>query len=104
MGGQPSVIISNIFATKMEDDIVFPFSSTYYNRFFDDIINKRLKDEPVLVLLNSYHRKIKFTIEVNPTKFLDTELYLEDEMHKTKVFRKETKVSCMLVFKSTITI
>ena len=35
--------------------------------------------------LKNYHEKIKFTIETNPKKFLDTRLLLVDDIIKTEV-------------------
>ena len=42
--------------------------------------------------LNSYNEKIKLTFEVNPTKFLDTELVRETGEVTTQVFSKSTKL------------
>ena len=42
--------------------------------------------------LNNYHSDIKLTIEVNLSKFLDTELTYISGAYKFKVFRKITKL------------
>ena len=42
---------------------------------------------------NSYHPNIKLTIEVNPSKFLDTKLTNINGTYKFKVYRKNTKLS-----------
>ena len=60
----------------------------------DDIIVRRVKDVPDRLFqdLNNYNQKLKFTVEVNPTKFLDTDFHLNNGQMKTKVHRKETKL------------
>ena len=41
----------------------------------------------------SFHPKIRFTVEVNPEKFLDTKLILNDDGEcETRVYRKPNKV------------
>ena len=43
--------------------------------------------------MNAYHNKIKFTLERNPDKFLDTRLFLTDDgICKTEVYRKPNKI------------
>ena len=41
--------------------------------------------------LNSYHRKIKLTLEENPGKFLDTKIIRKTDNISTQVFTKLTK-------------
>ena len=41
MGGPLSVIMADIFTTKMENDIVKPKNPSFYKRYVDDIINRR---------------------------------------------------------------
>ena len=66
MGGT-SVIFSDIYMTKTERIVVEPTKPQFYNRFVDDIINKRYKDQPdnLFQALNSSHPKIKYTIEAD---------------------------------------
>ena len=47
------------------------------------MISLRLKNanDSLFENLNKYHEKMKFTIETNPQKFLDTQLLLENN-HK----------------------
>ena len=94
MGGPLSVILSDIYIIKMENDIVRPLQPKFYRRYVDDIYNRRRKDEfdKVFYELNNYHQNIKLTIELNPSKFLDTELICKEGNYSTKVHRKETKV------------
>ena len=93
MGGPLSVIFSNIYMTKLEKDVVVPMKPKFYRRFVDDSITKRVKHIPDLLLegLNNYHPRINFTIEVQPTKFLDTMLIQQDKNISTRVYRKENK-------------
>ena len=42
--------------------------------------------------LNSYNENIKLTLEVNQTKFVDTELVRENGEITTQVFSKSTKL------------
>ena len=76
MGGPLSVIFSDIFMTKLEDDVVRPLKSIFNKRFVDDTFNRRQKNNPdhLFNVINEYHKKIKYTIEQNPTNFLDTKL------------------------------
>ena len=94
MGGPLSVILADIFMTKLEKDVVLPMNPSFYKRFVDDVITKRIKDQPdhLFKKLNEYHHKIKFTCEVNPHKFLDTVLIRQGDTYKTEVHRKDTKL------------
>ena len=77
MGGPLSVIISDIFMTKLEKQVVSPAKPTFYKRYVDDIITRRKKNQPdeLLNKLMSFHPKIKFTVEVNLEKFLTLNLF-----------------------------
>ena len=77
MGGPISVVPSNIFCVKMEFDVVLKLK--LYKRYVDDIYSKRIKNEPDKLFenLNNYHPNIKLTIEVNPCKFLNTEILIK---------------------------
>ena len=95
MGGPLSVIISDIFMTKLEKKVVSPYKPAFYKRYVDDIITRRKKDQPdeLLSKLMSFHPKIKFTVEVNPEKFLDTKLIFDSNgTCETRVYRKPNKV------------
>ena len=61
----------------MENKIVIPHKPIFYERYVDDIINHRKKHKEYLLFKkrNNYHPDIKLTIEINPPKFLDTELF-----------------------------
>ena len=91
MGGPTSVVLSNIFCVKMEFDVV---KSLKPKRYADDIYSKRLKNQPDkrFEKLNNYHPNIKLTIEVNPSKFLDTEVMIKNGIIETSVVVKESKI------------
>ena len=93
MGGPLSVTFANIFLTKLEKDEVKPMNPKFYKRFVDDVINRRYVDQKdeLFTRLNSYHQNIKFTIEENPSKYLDTEITKENNSIKTSVYRKPNK-------------
>ena len=76
MGGLISVVFADIFMCKMEDDVVAPIKPIFYKRYVDDIYIRRKKNtkNQFFEKLNTYHGNIKFTIEENLTKFLDTEI------------------------------
>ena len=66
----------------------------FYKKYIDNIINRRKKHEEELLLktLNNYHHKIKLTIEINPPKFLDTEIIISNNEVVTSVHRRESKL------------
>ena len=78
----------------MENDIVIPTKSIFYRRDVDDIYNRRKKnvEDSLFKALNSYHKNIKLTIQINPTKFLDTNLHSKDGIYVTKLYRRQTKI------------
>ena len=93
MGGPISVVLSNIFCVKMEFDVVKPLKPKLYKRY-GDIYSKRIKNQPdkLFEKLNNYHPNIKLTIEVNPSKFLDTEILIKNGIIETSVVVKESKI------------
>ena len=73
MRGPLSVNFSDIYMVKMENDVVVPSKPIFYCRFVDDIYSRqKLGDNVLFDWLNSYYPNIKLTIEINPSKFLDT--------------------------------
>ena len=79
---------------EMENEIVKPQKPLFYKRYVDDIITRRkVGDEDELFkALNKYHPKIKLTIEVNPEKFLDTNMKIINNSIITSVHFKEIKL------------
>ena len=59
----------------------------------DDVISRRLKNthDSLFENLNNYDEKIKFQIETNPQKFLDTRLLFENYIITTEVYHKTNK-------------
>ena len=78
----------------MEYNIVLPHKIIFYKRYVDDIIKHKKKHEEDLLFkkLNNYHPKIKLTIEVNPPKFLGTEIIILNNEIVTSAHRKESKL------------
>jgi hypothetical protein len=89
MGSPLSVDISGVFMTKMEKEIVYPEDPILFKRYVDDVYRRKKKqdEDTLLPKLNSYHPKIKFTVEKNLNKFLDSKLELVDGKYKTSVSR-----------------
>ena len=94
MGGPLSVILSNIFMTMLEKDVVLPMKPSFYKRYVDDVISRRKKNMPDILLqkMNEYHPRIKFTVEENPQKFLDTKILISGGVCQTRVYRKPNKL------------
>ena len=82
MGGQISVVLSNKFCVKMEFDVVKPLKSKLYKRYVDDVYSRRIKNQPdkLFQKLNNYHPNIKLTTDVNPSKFLNTEIMIKKSL------------------------
>ena len=95
MGGPISVVFLDIFMNKMERDIVILIAANLYKRYVDDIFAKRKKNKPdnLYNALNNYHRNINLTVEVNPKRFLDTEIISNSNRFETKVFYKDRKLA-----------
>ena len=85
LGGTLSVILSDCFINKIERDIVLPLKPRFYRRFVDETYRRREKNEPdeLFSKMNSYHPNINLTIEINPSKFLDT-----------KILRNKIEIKC----------
>ena len=94
MGGPLSVTFSNIYLTKLEIDKVRPTKPLFYKRFVDDVINRRKENTPDLLLtsLDCYLPNINFTVEVNPSKFLDFNIEIVNGKVETSIYRKPNKI------------
>ena len=94
MGGSLSVTLAETHTIRMKNDVVIPLKPVFYRRFVDDMINRRKKYVPneLIFKLNNYHRNIKLTIELSPTKFLDTQLVNLKGKIKIKVYRRPNKL------------
>ena len=60
---------------KMERYIVLPSKPKFYRRFVE-AYRRRKKNEldELFSKINTYHPKMNLTIEINPSKFLDTKI------------------------------
>ena len=76
MGGPVSVVFSDIFMCKIEEDVVVPAKPSFYKRYVDGTYIRRKKNvnDELFQNLNCYHTKVKLTLEENTRKFLDTEI------------------------------
>ena len=76
MGGTLSVILSDCFMNKMERNIVLPLKPKFYRRFVDDTYRRKKKNESdeLFSKMNSHHANINLTIQINPSKFVDTKI------------------------------
>ena len=93
MGHLLSVTLAEIHMIRMENDVILE-KPIFYRRNVDDIINCHKKNVPdeLFFKLNYYHQNIKLTIEICPTKFLDTQLVYLNGKVQTKVYRKPNKL------------
>ena len=93
MGGPVSVVFSDIFMCKMEEDVVVPAKPIFYKGYVDDTYTRRKKNvkDELFQNLNCYHTNIKLTLEENPRKFLDTEIIRKSNTISTQVFTRLTK-------------
>ena len=78
IGGPLSVLFSDIYVTKAEEEVVKPTNPGFYKRFVDDIISKKKKDQPDLLFenLNNHHPNIKYTTETMPQTMPSHKHYL----------------------------
>ena len=88
MAGPITVVFSDIFLCKIELDVVVPAKPIFYKQYIDDTYVQRKKNnvDKLFEKLNSYNENIKLMLEVNPKKFLDTELVRETAEITTQVF------------------
>ena len=94
MGGPLPVTLADIHMIRTEKDIVTPLKPVFYRRCVDEIYTRRKKgiQDKLYERLNNYHPNIKLTIEINPNKFLDTEIIENEGAIETRVYRKATKL------------
>ena len=89
MGSPLSVVLSGIFMSRLEKEVVYPSNPILYKRYVDDVFKRKKinEDDTLLRKLNSYHKNINFTVERNLIKFLDTKLQLINGIYITSVNR-----------------
>ena len=75
-------------------DIVKPLKPKLYKCYVDYIFSKRIKNQPdkLFEKLNNYHPNIKLTIDVNPTKFVNTGIMIKNGIIEISVVVKEYKI------------
>ena len=97
MGGPIFVVFSDIYVCKMEEDILIPANPIFYKRYVDDTYVRRKKHETdkLFIDLNSYHQNIKLTLEINPNKFLDTEIIRNDQGIRRKFIANQKSFQCI---------
>ena len=80
--------------TKLEIDKVILTKPLDFKGFADDVIKRRKKNTPDLLLtsLNTYHPNRNFIVEFNPSKFLDTNFKIVNAKVETSVYRKPNKM------------
>ena len=84
-----------------EKKIAEPTKPQFYKRFVDDIINKCYKDQPdnIFQALSNSHPKIKYTIDANLVKFLDTKIIQKSGNVTNEIDRKYRKLPVHWIFK-----
>ena len=101
MGGKLSGILSNIYMSHIENEIIVPLLKNkeieYYRRYVDDcliVANKNIIDQ-TFQNLNNYTKSLKFTIENmenNSLNFLDCKIYFDQQTNNFE-FKNYQKVS-----------
>lgn len=107
MGVSVSSVIAQLVLEDLESTIIpqINFQLPFFYRYVDDCITAIPEDKEayILNLFNSYHNKIKFTIETeenNTLNFLDTTLINRNHQIETKWYTKATWSERYINFKS----
>ena len=81
---------------KIELDVVVPAKPIFYKCNVNGtyVWKKKNDVEKLFEELNSHNENIKLTLEVNPTKFLDTELVRENGEITMQVFSSHKSYMC----------
>ena len=95
MGGPISVVLSDTYSCKMEEDIATPSKPLFYKRYmqYPYVRIKKNETDELYNALDSYHENIKLTLELDPTKFLDTKIIPSNGKITTQVYNKMKKLS-----------
>ena len=91
--------ITEINAVKLKNPL-------FCKRFLDDIITRRMKNYHDIICqnLNSYYAKINLTIEVNPSKFMDTKIANNNTTEYCNSVSKNVQTTCTLIIQSSQTL
>ena len=94
MGGPLSVTLADIHMVRTKNEVVKPINPPFFKRLVDGIYSRRNKyqQDVLFEALNNFHPNIKLTTEVNPEKFLNKKIILNnDGVVTTQVYRQENK-------------
>jgi len=107
MGFPLSPIISDIVLQDLETEALqlLPYEIPIYYRYVDDILfaAQRSQFSDILITFNSYHPRLKFTIEHshnNEINFLDTKVTINDSVITFDLYKKPTSSGRYLNFHS----
>ena len=75
----------------MEEDIVVTPSKPVFYKYY--VERKKNESDELYNALDSYHQNIKLILELDPTKFLDTEIILSNGKISTQVYNKMKKLA-----------
>lgn len=89
MGNPLSVILAGIFMSKLEKEVVYPENPILFKRYVDDVFRRKKVGEvdTLFTKMNNFHKNIKFEVEINLEKFLDTKLERSGNIYNTTVNR-----------------
>lgn len=78
----------------MELDVVKPLKAKLDKCYVADIYSKWIRNQPYKLFkkLNNSHLNLKLTTQVNPSKFLDTEIMIKNGIIETSVLVEESKI------------
>lgn len=89
------MVMAGICMTKCIREVVIPRNPTFFKLYVDDGFSRQKQETHTEFLgaLNSFNPKLKFTVENEPTRFLDSEFVKDDENRtfSLRVFHKPNK-------------
>ena len=96
MRGLISVTFSDTCTSRMNKNIVISMNPHFYKKICRwHVHTNKEKQTSIFQKLNSYHLKIKKTIEKNPAKFLDTEIIRQGCEIETKYTTSLKSFQCI---------
>ena len=105
MGSPLSPILANIVLQDLEQEIITANNiiSSFYFRYVDDIVLAVHKEkvEGVLELFNSYHERLRFTVDFgdeNGINFLDVKLMRQERRIIFDIYKKPTNSGTFKLF------
>ena len=95
IGGNFSGTMAGICMTKCMRDIIKPLNLPFFKLYVDDGYCRQKIEEngnSVLNALNNFHPRLKFTVEEEPSRFLDSKIILNASRSiSTEAFKKPNK-------------